>query len=622
MVQIQRPPTEQPPTNQQPASQLGGQVAVGQSDVDSQAITEDGIAQDEEGSLATAEMPEGFSGSEDLDADESAVSAVPPQWQSDRTRRSRQIALVVALSFSGLLTAVAIFSWFVRSWQTSAATTAETVAPTVEPPSVEAPTSTNATDAATAAPVDSTPSGDPSNGDPASGEPASDTEEIPPPDATTDEPANPEPIPQDLLSTSPIPQDPTSQQPPADPDPATNNPDDERGTMQELPPELAIYAPLLLQESPTVEATLKAPPTMDEVRIEAATADGPDPLEVRIKTLNLKADLAIELALASDDDDGYPLADLMLLVSQITGVPIQLDWVSLDMAGIDINALVPIKGRRSARQLLDDVASTLGGEIREEKTLVVFTLTDAKFDEVMAMITDLTDFGDSQSSAISVLNQFLGADAGMRELQIGPTREDKQLAVLAIESLRRMRGIEPKIPNQRLQRWSQVSEHDLVQWPRYAGGKAGPQYDAPITIAGFLRRTARGNHSTCVVNWHDANRRGLAPEKLLIPFADADAATSLDKALSAFGIQVRQVDAQHWWVGSESTYDHLPVVVWTSPLGTSRDIFDQRIRAVMAANPDDVYLSAIDVESDRALLLLPRYIVRQLPKIAASIAAN
>ncbi len=483
MVQIQRPPT------QQPATQLGGQVAVGQSDVDSQAITEDGIAQDEEGSLAPEEMPVGFSGSEDLDADGSTVSAVPPQWQSDRTRRSRQIAMVVALSLAGLLTAVAVFSWFVRSWrQKSASTTAAAASSIGEQPSVEATTSTDdnvnsATDAAISPPLDSRSGVD---------QPAIDSVETPQSsNEKPDEPADSEPIPQDLLPQSPI-----AEPPIADPDSAADEPaDDERGSMRELPPELARFAPFLLQEAPIAAPTLKAPPTMDEVKIEAATADGPEPLEVQTpKTLNLKADLAIELALASD---GYPLADLILLISHITGVPIQLDWVSLDIAGIDIDKLVPIKGRRSARQLLDDVANTLGGEVREEKTLVVLTLTDAKFEEAIASIADLGDFGDSQASAIAVLNEFLGGNAQTGQLQIGATREDKQLAILAIESLRRMRGIEPKIPNQRLRRWAQATENDLVEWPPYSGGNAPPQNDAPITVAGFLRRTARQPSDCC-----------------------------------------------------------------------------------------------------------------------------
>lgn len=620
MVQIQRPAMAQPSQSRPQASPLGQQVAVGQSDVDSQAITEDGIAPDEVGSLPPEEMPMGFSGSEELAADETAGSTIPPQWQSDRTRRSRQIALVVALSLSGLLTAGAIFSWFVRSWQTSAAQTGEAVAPAPEQPAADAPISDDVSetiDAATSAPGESAPRV----------QPASDSAEIAPDttDPTPGEPVNPgeavssEPIPEDLLPQSPIAENTTTDSTAEKTNPAADKPEDERGTLQELPPELAKFAPFLLQESPTAAPTLKAPPTMDEVKIEAATEDDPEPLDARPKTLNLKADLAIELALASD---GYPLADLILLISQITGVPIQLDWVSFDIAGIDIDDQVPVQGRRSARELLDEVASSLGGEIREEETLVIFTLTDDKFEEVMADITDLTDFGASKRSAVSVLNQFFGDDQGTGELQIGPSREDKQLAVFAIESLRRMRGIEPKIPNQRLRRWAQATEHELVQWPTFAGGSAGPQYDAPITIAGFLRRTARGNRSTCVVNWYDANRRGLTPEKLLIPFAQVDAATTLERELSTFGIQVRQVDDQHWWVGSESTYDHLPVVVWTTSLGNSRDTFSQRIGAVMASNPSDVFLSAIDDDSDRAILLLPRYIVRQLPKIAPTIAAK
>ena len=359
----------------------------------------------------------------------------------------------------------------------------ESVSPAAEQPGVEAPTSTDSdeTDLATSPPIESVSSADP---------PLGDSVETPQSlDPHVDGPADSEPIPQDLLPTSPIAEPLTSEAKIADTDTAAVPAEDDRGRMQELPPELAQFAPFLLQEDPNTAPTLKAPPTMDEVNIEAATADGPEPLEVQLpKTLNLKADLAIPLALASD---GYPLSDLMLLVSQITGVPIQLDWVSLDMAGIDIDTLVPIKGRRSARQLLDDVATTLDAEVREEETLVVFTLTDAKFEETVTRIADLSDFGDSQASATSTLNHFLGGDTEAGELQIGPTREDKQLAVLAIESLRRMRGIEAKIPSQRLKRWAQANDHDLVQWPPYSGGNAGPQQDAPITIAGYLRRIAR-----------------------------------------------------------------------------------------------------------------------------------
>jgi hypothetical protein len=119
-----------------------------------------------------------------------------------------------------------------------------------------------------------------------------------------------------------------------------------------------------------------------------------------------------------------------------------------------------------------------------------------------------------------------------------------------------------------------------------------------------------------VVNWYDANRRGVGPEQLVLPHAGSDAAATLQETLSRFALQVRQVDAQHWWVGSEVTYDRLPILIWTSPLGDSRDTFTRRLATVMSGASRDTFRLTIDEESDRALLLLPRYIAGQLAKIA------
>ena len=111
--------------------------------------------------------------------------------------------------------------------------------------------------------------------------------------------------------------------------------------MQDLPPELARFAPFLLQESPTAAPTLKAPPTMDEIKIEAATEDGPEPSDIRpVKKLNLKADLAIELALASE---GYRLADLILLVSQITKIVVAITRTSPSVA----SPIIPLNNEYS-----------------------------------------------------------------------------------------------------------------------------------------------------------------------------------------------------------------------------------------------------------------------------------
>ena len=604
MVQIERP---------------AGQVAVGRANVDSEAITEEAIAS--EGIAAEKSTASGFEGAETVEPNAAIASAVPPDWQSERTRRSRQIALVAALSLSGLLTSVLVFGWFVRSWRgNSAAAQAEVQSELSADPSQVDTADEPTQQPDVAAPVLEQPATEPSDPVPenppdasASPENAPDAPAPPQIDSASPPAEAPEssdaPIPEDLIPSSPI-------EPAAQPETAAQPADD--GRVQELLQKYSQFLP----DAGSIEApTLQAPPTRNEVQIEAAAEEGDDPLgPVKPNTLNLKADLAIELAL---DSDGYPLADLVLLVSQITGVPIQVDWVSLDLAGIDIEANVPVpKGWLSARELLNATASELGGEIRQEESLLVLTLTDATFDKTMASLTDLQDFAPSRNTARSVLNEFLGGDPQAQQLHLGETRQEQQLAGLAIESLRRMRGMGSKIDDPRLQRWAHSAESHAAGWPLVTAGDAIAQVDAPITFAGFLRRMARRNQAACVVNWYDANRRAAAPEHLVFPHSLADAASTLNQTLSPLDLQVRQVDDQHWWVGTEATYDRLPVVVWTAPLGETRDRFTQSINGIMQGASPDVFRITFDPESDRALLLLPRYIVRQLPKITPSIASK
>ena len=85
---------------------------------------------------------------------------------------------------------------------------------------------------------------------------------------------------------------------------------------------------------------------------------------------------------------------------------------------------------------------------------------------------------------------------------------------------------------------------------------------------------------------------------------------------------MRQVDSKHWWVGTEATYDRLPIFVWTPPLGQARADFVERMNQVMAGSSPLQYRLAIDDTSDRALMLLPRFIVRQLPTIIPAVAAK
>ena len=631
MVQIDRP---------------AGQVEVGRSSIDSQAITEEAIAAEDGSSFEPNVDAQGFTGTDSV-PDEMPSGAIPPDWQSDKTRRSKQVALVVALSVSGLLLAVAVFGWFVRSWgksdpaqdvaqvaeQGSSADSGDGAGPGTSD-TQDAPSNTPNTDRAATpkeasnesnqlAATEGNETNNPSSDVTKSGE-ATDTLQDPPianepPIAST----NPDPpVPNDLIPEPVL--DPLSSNPmdalnaaakaadaAASGDVAGNN---EASGMQDLPPELQKYTKFLLGDVAQKAPTLEAPPMMEEIKVDAAAAEQEDAapvVPIKPKTLNLKSDLAIRLALASE---GYPMSDLVLLVGQVSGVPIQVDWLSFDLAGTDVETLVPTKKAwLSARDILNDASKALNAELREEESLVICTLRDDAFAEAFERVANMDDFGAGKESAEQVRKAFMGEGEG-------DPRQLQQLEALATEALRRMRSIQPKVDDDRLHRWACLSTDTTADWPVLTGGDSGPQVDSPIAIAGFLRRTARLNQATCLFNWYDANRKGAAPERLVLPHAGPDAGTTLDNLLSPMGLQVRQPDPNHWWVGTEATYDRLPIVVWTPPLGDSRDNFVRRIQGIMASSPNDVFRLTVDEESDRALLLLPRYIVRQLPTIAPSIA--
>ncbi len=147
MVQID-PPTQQ--------------VAVGASDVDSQAITEDSIpAMADSAGDSASESLRGFSGSDSIDEGTAVggdAGPVPPGWQSERTARSRQIALIVAVSVSGLLAAAMLFVWFVSNWSGTPATAELESSPAqLVDPSGETVPSSEAADAVSGLDVDEDP---------------------------------------------------------------------------------------------------------------------------------------------------------------------------------------------------------------------------------------------------------------------------------------------------------------------------------------------------------------------------------------------------------------------------------------------------------------------------------
>ncbi len=629
------------------------QVAIGESSVDSEAITEDAIAP---AGFGRSDAPENaiqpidpsgrqpFAGPPPTHQDRART--IPPEqgWQSERTQRSRQIALVAALSLTGLLISATVFGWFVSVWRAPATTSNAALSETDSTAErngsgdssstigVDGPQPIGDDDPALAS-VPKRPAANQqavSDQDPTFGENTKFNENTKPVNQNPDDDSNTTPdlaTENQTVSSSPVPEGflPTS---PLDAGPETpsvqiespvtgedRSAEAEAGGMQELPPELAKYTEILLPEGSPQKTNLQAPPTIDEIELDAAASDDEfELLQVRPRALNLRSDLSIRMAMASA---GYPLADFLLLSGQVTTVPLEIDWLSFDLVEIDPATPVAVPtGWKTARQVIDSIAESQQAQWKEEETLLVLTPTDESFAAVVSKVSDLKDFGPESESGVRTLMTFLdpSADQQASKLQIGDSRPQQQLAALAIESLRRMRGIAPTISDQHIRRWAS-DEWTSLDWPLLTGGTVGPQRDAPISIGEFLRDLARRNGVVCMVNWYDLNRRGLGPETLLLPRREADAAKTFDGAFSRWSIQIRKVDAKHWWVGSQATYDNLPVVAWTSELADQRDTTSDRIQVIIAANPDDDLRAAYDPVSDRALLKVPRYIARQLPKI-------
>ncbi len=599
------------------------QVAVGTENVDSQAITEDAIDVETDSHVDPASMPSGFASSESLESEarhDSLPASVPPDWQSERTQRSRQIGLIVALSLSSLVGAILLFSWFVRSWQqeTANSTASRDLIAVTEDSNPVTPDTPEQSPAVSASERATVESHEPASREPESTDGQADIagdDRVNPASDETKPNASPaqvaatksDSIPSDLLPRSPL--------APVVPEADTAETSEDASKMERLPEPLQKFIPTFNLGGEQQEATLDAPPTLDDVQVQGAAEEDLDPMLVATppEPINMRRALAIEFAL-SPANGSYPLSDLMLTVSQITGVPIQIDWVGFDLVGIGIRDEVPVKkGWNSAKVLLDSVAESIGAVIEQDEYLLTLGPSDQTKQDRLGDLLELSDFDDGQASATAVLNQFLPWGNVSTALQ--QASDQQKLAALAVEAMRRIRGVAPKVPELRFRRWAQPASDAILDWPLLVGGNAGPQYDAPLTMAGFLRRTARGNQATCFVNWFDANRRRLSPAQLTMPFTGEPAGEVIADELRPFALQVRQVDANHWWVGTEATYDRFPVIVWTQPLGADQAVLTQRLANAVASTEGSQFSMAVDPQTGRALLLLPRYLVRQLPTI-------
>ncbi len=463
---------------------------------------------------------------------------VPSSWTSESTRKFRR-RLFVGIAIAGCLLVATIFGlWFLRGTKPSL-----TVAGNA---SAEPSPDTN-NHAETTSPETEIEQADPVPADPVPAEPI----EL---DETADpriEAADPGPntnvdtaIPEGLLPAnvleglhSDISQTPAKKsnsvvpKQPAEPvtDPLTD-----------LPPDLASFVDLLdlpgnAPDAPPV-AQANVPP--DDLLVDQAADAMLDPMLLATPPPEVNIANALKLRVAIQTD-GYPLASFILFCSELTQVPIQIDWFTFDLAGISISQKVrdPKPGVKPIGELISSIASEVGAIIEQDETRLLLTLanTDAQERFASALATD--DFGAEDESVKAIVERFGGNP-------IWNEREQLNLRALVTDCLRLARGMESKLPEPAIFHWTvrasaqgeeaidkSIPDAFDEQWPLVEGGESGPQLDDAITLAGLLRRTAQLNHVACIVNWDDARLRRLTPGQLVLPYADQPAGQMLARAL-------------------------------------------------------------------------------------------
>jgi hypothetical protein len=630
MVQIEGPP---PNEKNDPVSKASPpSLAIGNAVVDSGAVTEESILA--EGVLSGAPPPSGFSGKAPAPhpSSDDPVTAPPGlDWQSEQSQRTRKTGLLIAIITLAIVTvSTLVYGIISRSGPQAAAVkdldTDPNASVTPENPPLE---SEKPTEPEQKPETEQKPEPDPAPPQDMESRQVPPTEQDPGETTTPAEPAT-QSVPTDepkidsgLPPLMPQPVITTPSDPPLDPKAALATETDPTSQMSELPEGLMPFIPFVLNEDPPTKPSLPALPSMEDVVLKDA-ADEDEPLEAATNRV-IKPE--VDLALAwNNKTSGESIPYWLFLIGSITDVPIELDLVSFDIAGIDVQKnFAPDAKAKKASQLLDEVAASIQGQVRFEPTFGVVTPNPAVFDSAVQRIIDRSDLPDSTQPLQSFLRieaeddrLFDNADENGEVASV----HDRLLAALSCESFRSMRKVKPKMESNRLARWAQPLTDPKTGWTELNDTIIAHQPDAPITLARFFQVVGNSSKSSVLVNWMDFTKCGIGPATRVFPDVFREPPRAIARTLAAKGATVRRMDDQFLWVGNEATYDRLPILVWSEPLGEHRLDFENRLQVITAKLPINESRYTYDPISDRALIMVPRFIRSQITELLSPVAVN
>lgn len=642
-------------------------LAVGpDTGIDSEALTQSAVASPQE--LASGV---GFDAAAELEAP--PLPADPAQvWQSESSRRVSQFGLVLTLGLFGLIAATVAFVQFARTWNRPAAPATAAAEPSEPgdelPAEVEAEVnnSETAAEAATAEPQSPDPQASPAPENPASENPASENPapENPAPAETAEtpdtapaglesasgEPAESQPAPPPAAAAVPLPVDPPVVLTPDAPAPQG---------IAELPPGLRKFVPLIDLSTADIgpPQLFDPPPTIDSIQLDAAAGEAlEEEPTLKRPAVDVSRALAMRFAI---DHRGATLGELALLLSQLTGVAVEIELISLDLAGVSTTATLETPaGWMTAQEWLDRSLAPQGlaAEVSDQRVLIY--ATPQKLAQTGSAALRLDDFGDAAAEVAQWLLPIAGpvatgpaaepaeaaepaADDGEeppaeppavaawefvaaeKRLAVPLDRGALVRAVLAVEAARRIHGLPGRLPRWQTERWmgawtlqpedgaDRTPSDAIGDWPAVSEGTGGPTLDSPRAVAGLLRQLAADNQVAIIVAWADALRHQLYPADLAMPYTDQlPAGAVLDELIGEAGLQARDAGGSVWWIGSEANYDRYEVITWlTLPAGSGEATAERLAQALGVAEPAEL---PVTWNETTLLVRAPRYIARQL----------
>lgn len=445
-------------------------------------------------------------------------------------------------------------------------------------------------------------------------------------------------------------------------------------SLDALPAGLRKFVPLMDESTSDIgpPQVFETPPTVTSTPMGPAAEDtGTDGAIGQKGGIDIPKAMSMRVAI---QQQGLSLAELSLLISQLTTVPIELELISLDLAGVAVTQpCTTPTGWLTVDEWLNQTLRPMGLVAEAEAGRILVFASTAKLLEASGHAIVLDDFGDAAEAAAASIRRLVGwvgksvaqgvqdnedADKDPAEGEGGakpgsdePTAEDGWMydvqqrritlpddrsaivrSVLAAEAVRLSRGLPGKLRRWQTARWTgkwgidrelgepevgqdQIADRSINDWPLVTGQPSGPTPPSPQNLAGFLRRMGRDHLVAPIVSWRDAARHEVAPADLVMPLMDGLAAGEvLDQVFGESGLQVRDCGGSLWWVGSEANYDRYEVITWIGiPEGTGEVVARRLATSMGLANS-----SQLNAFWDEQILVirLPRYAARQLSRVA------